>query len=75
MGNSQSIQKINFEDVQYILKNPESHILMNTLSENEQHCLIPNTINANQEEIIINKFLKSGIKNIKIVIYGCNCND
>ena len=75
MCNSQSIQKINFEDVQYILKNPESHILMNTLSENEQHCLIPNTINANQEEIIINKFLKSGIKNIKIVIYGCNCND
>jgi hypothetical protein len=75
MGNSQSIQKINFEDVQYVLKNPESHLLINTLPETEQMCLLPNTVQANQEEIIINKYLKNGLKNIKIVIYGRNCND
>ena len=33
MGNSQSIQKINFEDVQYVLKNNETHLLINTLFE------------------------------------------
>jgi len=75
MGNTQSIQKINFEDVQYILKNPESHILINTLSETEQLCLLPNTSHASQEEIIINKYLKNGLKNINIIIYGRNCND
>ena len=50
MGNAQSsAQKINYEDIQYVLKNPESHVLINTLHENEQTCLIPNTININQE--------------------------
>ena len=75
MGNSQSIQKINFEDIQYVLKNPESHLLINTLLETEQNCLLPNTVHASQEEIIINKYLKNGLKNIKIIIYGRNCND
>jgi len=75
MGNSQSTQKINFEDLQFVLKNPESHILINTLNVLEQDCLIPNTINASQEEIIINKLIKNGNKNVKIIIYGRNCND
>ena len=75
MGNSQSIQKINFEDVQYVLKNPESHLLINTLPETEQICLLPNTVQASQEEIIINKYLSNGLKNIKIIIYGRNSND
>ena len=57
MGNSQSIQKINFEDVQYVLKNSESHLLINTLPDTEQTCLLPNTVHASQEEIIINKYL------------------
>jgi hypothetical protein len=75
MGNSQSIQKINFEDVQFVLKNPESHLLINTLPDTEQICLLPNTIHAEQEETLINKYLKNGLKNIKIIIYGRNCND
>ena len=75
MGNSQSIQKINFEDVQFVLKNPESHLLINTLPDTEQICLLPNTIHAEQEEILINKYLKNGLKNVKIIIYGRNCND
>lgn len=76
MGNAQSsAQKINYEDVQYVLKNPESHVLINTLHENEQTCLIPNTIHINQEEEIMNRLIKNGNKNVKIIIYGKNCND
>jgi rhodanese-related sulfurtransferase len=75
MGNTQSIQKINFEDVQYVIQNPEIHLLINTLNETEQYCLLINTINANQEVEIINSFLKNGNKNIKIIVYGKNCND
>ena len=75
MGNSQSIQKINYEDVQHVIKNTEIYILINTLSESEQDCLIPHTININNEEIIINKFIKTGNKQIKIIVYGRNCND
>jgi hypothetical protein len=75
MGNTHSSIKINYEDVQYIIKNPESHLLINTLSPNEQTCLIIDTININDEENIINNCIKKGLKNIKIIIYGKNCND
>lgn len=76
MGNSQSSSiKINYEDIQYILKNPENHILINTLSSSEQNCLIINTININNEEATINNCIKRGNKDIKIIIYGKNSND
>jgi hypothetical protein len=76
MGNSQaSIQKINFEDIQFIIKNRETHLLINTLKEEEQECLIKNTINIQKEVEIINRFIQSGNSQIKIIIYGRNCND
>jgi rhodanese-related sulfurtransferase len=75
MGNSQSIQKINYEDVQYIIKNPEGVVLINVLGVGEQDCLIPSTISINKEIELINECIKSHHKNIKIVIYGRNCND
>jgi rhodanese-related sulfurtransferase len=75
MGNSQSTQKINYEDVQYVIKNSENHILINTLNESEQDCLIPHTLNIHKETDLINKFIKTGNKQIKIIIYGRNCND
>ena len=76
MGNSQSSSiKINYEDVQFIIKNPEGHLLINTLSSVEQNCLIINTININNEENIINSCIKRGAKDIKIIIYGKNSND
>jgi len=75
MGNSQSIQKINYEDVQFVTKNREVHLLINALNENEQDCLIPNTININKEVELINNFIKTGNKQVKIIIYGRNCND
>ena len=75
MGNVQSIQKINYEDVQYVIKHFEIHFLINTLNQNEQDCLIPNTTNIQEEEMLINKFIQSGNKQVKIIIYGRNCND
>ena len=75
MGNSQSSQKINYEDVQYVIKNSELNVLINTLNETEQVCLIPNTVNINKEVELINQFIKTGNKQVKIIIYGRNCND
>jgi hypothetical protein len=75
MGNTQSMPKINYEDVQYVIKNVEAHILINTLNENEQGCLIPNTVGIHKEVDLINNLLKNGNKQVKIIIYGRNCND
>jgi hypothetical protein len=76
MGNSQSSSiKINYEDVQYSIKIPESYLLINTLPISEQNCLIINTLNINDEENVINHFIKQRAKEMKIIIYGKNNND
>ena len=77
MGNSQTTSsKINFEDIQFILsQKSERNILINTLSENEQGCLIPTTINPHQEVELLNNLLKGRTHDVKIIIYGRNCND
>ena len=74
MGNAQSIKKINYEDMQNVIKNPEVYLIINTLPPLEQNCLIVNTTLANEEELLINKYMKEN-KNIRIIIYGKNCND
>lgn len=76
MGNNQQKQKINFEDVQFVIKNADNHLLINTMLENYQNCLIVNTIPFDKEELVINKLLNEGNnKNIKIIIYGKNSSD
>jgi len=75
MGNSQSIQKINYEDIQYVIRNSEANILINTLTESEQGCLLPNTINIHKESELINTFIRTNHKGVKIIVYGRNCND
>lgn len=74
MGNTQSIKKINFEDIQNAIKNPELYLLINTLPLHEQSCLIANTVQAQQEEVLINKYMKENL-NIRIIIYGKNACD
>ena len=74
MGNQQSIQKLNFEDIQQIIKTPDNYILINTLDKDLQDCLIPHTININNEENVINNLL-SNDKTKNIIIYGKNVND
>jgi hypothetical protein len=74
MGNTQSMKKINYEDMQTVIKNPEIYLIINTLPPSEQQCLIVNTTLASEEELIMNKFMKEN-KSIRIIIYGKNCND
>ena len=67
-------KKVNYEDMQLIIsKKKPNLLLLNTLSLNEQECLIPNTVNAYQEEKIINSNLKNST--LEIVIYGKNNSD
>jgi len=74
MGNTQPMKKINYEDMQTVIKNPEIYLIINTFNPNEQQCLIINTTSVNDEEMLINKFIKEN-KSIRIIIYGKNCND
>jgi len=73
MGGQQSINKINYEDVQYAIKN--NYIIINTLAESEQEVLISKSINASHEVEIINSLIKSCMKDKNIIIYGKNAND
>lgn len=76
MGNTQSISiKLNYEDIQYLLQHPSGYLLINTLPNHEQSCLIPRTVNIHEEETIINACIKTRLSDVKIVIYGKNCND
>ena len=74
MGNVQSMRKINFEDMQTATKTPEVYLIINTLASTEQQCLIKSTVGLDQEEAIINKYIKEN-KGIKIIIYGKNSHD
>jgi hypothetical protein len=74
MGNVQSIRRINFEDMQTATKNPEVYLIINTLSANEQQCLIKSTVGLEKEEAIINKYIREN-KGIKIIIYGKHNHD
>ena len=73
MGNSNSINKISFQDMQDIIRSKQ-YIIINTLAEDNQKCLIINTIAPEKEVEIINKHLNQ-TKDVKIVIYGENSND
>ena len=74
MGNTLSLNKINFEDMQSLI-NDNNILIINTLTNTDQICLIKGTINAENETKIINEQLQS--RNIRriIVIYGKNCLD
>ena len=74
MGNQQSIQRFNFEDIQSVINNKDRYIIINTLAISEQQCLIPNTIIFTEEENIINELI-SNRNNKSIIIYGKNGND
>lgn len=73
MGNTNSINRVNFEFVKNNINNNE-YTIINTLKNDEQDILIKNTISTNDEEREINYFLKNN-KNKKILIYGINSCD
>ena len=72
MGNI-TFHKINFEELQSKLENNDI-VLINTLSNDLQNCLIYRTIEANQEVEIINDLIKKNKKK-EIIIYGKNSAD
>jgi len=73
MGNINSINKVNFEFIKSNMYNNE-YIIINTLQENNQNILISNTLSIEDEIKQLNIFIKKN-NNIKIIIYGENCND
>ena len=73
MGNTVSVRKVNFEDVQYGIKNKQNYLLINTLDMNEQGCLISKTVAVSNEENLINQYLNKKI-NVNIIVYDKNAN-
>ena len=75
MGNTNSINKINFEFIQNIItSSSKNYIIINTLDINNQDCLIKNTLSPSREIEAVNFYIKNN-KNIGIVIYGENSCD
>lgn len=74
MGNVQTIRKINFEDV-LIAISDHNTIIINTLTNDNQSCLIDRTVSYLREAELINTLLSSSRTNIRIVIYGMNSSD
>lgn len=70
------LQKISFEDIQIALKRPDHFLIINTLNETEQHCLIQHTLYYQNETRMINNMISSGdLSSKSIIIYGKNAND
>ena len=73
----------NFEDVQTYIRTcggprgggrMSEFVLISTLGESEQHCLIRQTYSVEDERDIITKHLKN-TRDLKILIYGKNAAD
>ena len=73
MGNTTSTRKVNFEDVQYSMKNKNKFLLINTLDSSRQDILIKNTVPINKEEELINKLINTN-QNVNIIVYDENSN-
>lgn len=73
MGNTTSTRKVNFEDVQYSMKNKNKFLLINTLDASRQNILIKNTLPIDKEEELINNLIKSN-QNVNIIVYDENAN-
>ena len=71
MGNSNTINKINYKDMQFAVDN--NYIIINTLDPNNQNCLIKNTLCINDEIKLLNN--KNFNKKTNIIIYGMNSTD
>lgn len=68
--------KIGYEDVLYAVNNVQTHLLINTLSNDLQNCLIKNTLSIENETYILNQIIeKNEFKDKIIIIYGANSID
>jgi len=75
MGQSVTVQKCNFEDIQDSY-NRDYFLLINTIDVSNQTCLIKNTLSYKDEEERLNQIIKQQLlSKYKIIIYGKNTND
>lgn len=80
---SNTIKRVGFDDVLYIIKqinglSKRNYLLINTMSTSDQDVLIQNTVSFQIEESRINEILDDFRKDINqyvIVVYGRNCTD
>ena len=75
MGNSQSIKKVSFEDVQMASKSQAKYLIINVLTLDEQACLIEGTVPAINEENVVNRYQQTKKFDINIIVYGKNSSD
>jgi hypothetical protein len=73
MGNRSSVQKINFEDMQYAITDNDT-IIINTMKPELQDCLIYRTVLIHNEVELLNQLLNTNT-GTRIVIYGINASD
>ena len=73
MGTTQSLQKLNYEDVQNACSSND-YVIINTLPTTQQDCLIKKTVTSDKEELLLNDLMKRATT-IKIIVYGLNSND
>jgi rhodanese-related sulfurtransferase len=74
MGNNYSFKKINFEDMQDFI-NSKNGIIINTLNEKNQDCLIDGTVSIDDEIKLLNEYMSKN-REINIIVYGMNsCDD
>jgi len=79
MGNQVSlVPKVSYEDLQMVvyrnLHVQHSTLIINTLPESLQHCLIKTTVDIRFEERVVNAFIHKK-PDIMIIVYGKNSND
>jgi len=76
MGSYQSISKINYEDIVKLISNNTTtkYVLLNTLNITNQNCLITNTLQYVEEEMLLNDALHQN-KSLLIIVYGLNYSD
>jgi len=68
-------KKLSFEDIQFVIQYPDQYIIINTMSNSEQDCLIKYTVPCQMEEKIVNELIVNCDFRKKIVVYGKNTMD
>lgn len=68
------VKYVNFHFVEDSIKSDDA-IIINTMSDDLQNCLIWNTTHAEEEETAINSLIERGRANQLILIYGRNSTD
>lgn len=72
---SNKIKKIGFEDMKIAIKSNSQYIIISTFPDNEQDCLIKNTMSIDDEIRVFNELIENYDMQKSIVIYGRNSND